>query len=95
MRCDSDGLRFTPRLPPALSRISFGLNWHGRQLRVEIRAEEAEYRLVGGPPMRLTHHGEQLALADAPAVRPIPPAEFVEPVEQPYGRAPRARHPGG
>jgi alpha,alpha-trehalose phosphorylase len=95
MRCDSDGLRFFPRLPPALSRISFGLNWHGRQLRVEIRAEEAEYKLVSGPPMRLQHHGESLALADAPVVRPISVAESVEPVEQPYGRAPRARHPGG
>ncbi len=95
MRCDSDGLRFFPRLPPALSRISFGLNWHGRQLRVEIRAEEAEYQLVSGPPMRLQHHGESLALADAPVVRPIATAEPVEPVEQPYGRAPRARHPGG
>jgi len=95
MQCDAEGLRFAPRLPPALSRISFGLNWHDRQLRVEIRQEEAEYRLVGGAPMRLWHHGEQVALADAPAVRPIPLAEPVEPVEQPYGRAPRARHPGG
>jgi alpha,alpha-trehalose phosphorylase len=95
MRCDSDGLRFFPRLPPALSRISFGLNWHGRQLRVEIRAEEAEYKLVSGPPMRLQHHGESLALAEAPVVRPITVVEPVEPVEQPYGRAPRARHPGG
>ena len=48
-----------------------------------------------GPPMRLQHHGESLALADAPVVRPIATAEPVEPVEQPYGRAPRARHPGG
>jgi alpha,alpha-trehalose phosphorylase len=94
MRCDSDGLRFAPRLPPALSRISFGLNWRGRQLRVEIRADETEYRLVGGAPMRLTHHDEQVALADAPVVRPIPALEPVEPVEQPYGRTPRARHPG-
>jgi alpha,alpha-trehalose phosphorylase len=94
MRCDSDGLRFAPRLPPALSRISFGLNWRGRRLRVEIRADETEYRLVGGAPMRLTHHDEQVALADAPVVRPIPALEPVEPVEQPYGRAPRARHPG-
>src|SRR5947209_11440565 len=89
MQCVGEGLRFLPRLPPALSRISFGLNWHGRQLRVEIRPEEAEYRLVSGPPMRLQHHGASLALADAPVVRPIPPAEPVEPVEQPYGRAPR------
>jgi alpha,alpha-trehalose phosphorylase len=95
MQYDNGGLSFAPRLPPALSRISFGLNWQGRQLRVEIRQDEAEYRLVSGPPMRLRHHGEPLALADAPQVRPIPPAEFVEPVEQPYGRAPKPRHPGG
>ena len=88
------GAGVPPRLPPALSRISFGLNWRGRQLRVEIRADETEYRLVGGAPMRLTHHDEQVALADAPVVRPIPALEPVEPVEQPYGRTPRARHPG-
>jgi alpha,alpha-trehalose phosphorylase len=95
MRSDGNGLSFSPRLPPALSRISFGLRWQGRSLRVDIRQEEVEYRLVAGPPLRLRHHGQQLALADDPQVRPIPPAEPVEPVEQPYGRAPRARHPGG
>ena len=52
------------------------------------RHEEAEYGLVGGPPMRLRHFGEQVALADAPAVRAIPAPDYVEPVEQPYGRAP-------
>jgi alpha,alpha-trehalose phosphorylase len=95
MQYDNGGLLFSPRLPSALSRISFGLKWQGRQLRVEIRPEEAEYRLVSGPPMRLRHHGEPLALADDPQVRPVPPAEFAEPVEQPHGRAPKARHPGG
>jgi alpha,alpha-trehalose phosphorylase len=94
MRLDNGGIAFAPQLPPALSRISFGLKWQGRQLRVEIRPGEAEYRLVSGPPMRLRHHGEPLALADAPQVRPIPPCEVVEPVEQPYGRVPTARHPG-
>ncbi|HZG90239.1 MAG TPA: glycosyl hydrolase family 65 protein [Pseudonocardia sp.] len=95
MRNDGSGLQFSPRLPPALSRISFGLHWQGRSLRVEIRPDEAEYRLVSGPPMRLKHHGEALALAEDPQVRPIGPAPWVEPVEQPQGRAPRARHPGG
>lgn len=94
MRCDADGLRFEPRLPAALSRISFGLMWQGRRLRVEIRADEAEYRLVDGPPMRLRHHGEPVALADTPVVAPLPPFEPGEPVEQPFGRAPKARHPG-
>ncbi|MCX6467447.1 MAG: glycoside hydrolase family 65 protein [Pseudonocardiales bacterium] len=95
MQCDSGGLRFAPRLPPALSRIAFGLRWQGRQLRVEIHRDEAQYQLVDGPPMRLSHHGEPLALAGDPVTRPIPELERVEPVEQPFGRAPKARHPGG
>jgi alpha,alpha-trehalose phosphorylase len=94
MRMDESGIGFAPRLPPALTRISFGLRWQGRQLRVEIRPEEAEYRLVSGPPMRLRHHGEAIALDEEPQVLPIPALEPVEPVEQPYGRGPRARHPG-
>ncbi len=84
-----------PRLPPALSRLSFGLLWQGRQLRITITPDEAEYQLVSGPPMRLRHHGEPVALAEDPVIRPIPAPDYVEPVEQPYGRAPRARHPGG
>jgi alpha,alpha-trehalose phosphorylase len=95
MEFDSSGLSFAPQLPPALSKISFGLGWQGRQLRVSITANEAEYHLVSGPPMRLRHHGEPLALADTPVVRPLPEPPFVDPVEQPYGRAPQARHPGG
>jgi alpha,alpha-trehalose phosphorylase len=94
MQCDSSGLRFAPRLPPALSRISFGLLWQGRRLRVEMRQDEAEYTLVTGPPMRLRHHGEPVALAGDPVTLPVPPVEPVEPVEQPYGRAPKSRHPG-
>jgi alpha,alpha-trehalose phosphorylase len=95
MQCDSDGLRFAPRLPPALSRISFGLTWQGRRLRVEIRGDEAEYRLVDGPPMRLHHHGEPIALSGEPVTVAVPHVEPVEPVEQPFGRAPKSRHPGG
>src|SRR4029078_3663985 len=68
MQCDFDGLRFAPPLPPALSSLSIGLNWHDRQLRVEIRQEEADYRLVGGAPMRLWDHGGPGAPAGAPAV---------------------------
>jgi alpha,alpha-trehalose phosphorylase len=94
MRCDATGLRFAPRLPPALSRLAFGLKWQGRQIRVTITADEAEYQLVSGPPMRLRHHGEPVALAEDAEIRPIPAPDYVEPVEQPFGRAPRARHPG-
>jgi alpha,alpha-trehalose phosphorylase len=95
MVCDASGLRFAPQLPPAIARISFGMLWQGRQLRVEVTAGATEYRLVSGPPMRLSHHGEPLALADAPVTRPNPETQWVDPVEQPYGKAPRVRHPGG
>ena len=95
MHCDANGITFAPRLPPALTRISFGLTWHGRKLRVELTPEETEYTLVDGPPMRLEHHGEPVALDTEPVRLPIPPIDPVDPVEQPYGRAPRARHPGG
>jgi len=94
MICDSTGLRFAPRLPPALTHLSFGMRWHGRRLRIDVTRDEAEYTLVDGLPMRLRHHGEALALADAPVRRPIPPLEPVEPVEQPFTRAPKARHRG-
>ena len=60
---------------------------------MSITADEAEYRLVSGPPMRLRHHGEPLALADAPVVRPLPEPPFVDPVEQPHGRAPAGPAP--
>ncbi|GEL21415.1 glycosyl hydrolase [Pseudonocardia sulfidoxydans NBRC 16205] len=94
MRTDRDGISFAPRLPSPLPRISFGVLWQGRSLRVTMTADEVEYRLVSGPPMRLRHHGEALALADAPVVRDMPPVPAVEPVEQPHGRGPRRRHPG-
>ena len=92
MRCEADGLSFAPVLPPSLSRISFGLKWQGRRLRVTITPEEVEYQLHEGAPMRLRHHGEPIALdGEAPVTAPVPAPEWVEAVEQPHGRAPRQR----
>ena len=91
MRCDADGLSFAPVLPAALSRVSFGLRWQGRQIRVVITQGEAEYHLVSGAPMRLRHHDEPVALDEEPVSMPLPAVEWVEPVEQPHGRAPHHR----
>ena len=76
MQCDSDGLRFAPRLPPALSRISFGLQL-ARPAAARRDPPGGGGVPAGGRRRRCgcRHHGEQVALADAPAVRPIPPAE--------------------
>jgi alpha,alpha-trehalose phosphorylase len=94
MVCDATGLAFAPVLPSELSRVSFGLRYQGRHIRVTITQEDAEYRLVSGPPMRLRHYDEPIALAEEPQVRKLPAPPFVDPVEQPYGRAPRQRHHG-
>lgn len=91
MRCEADGLSFAPALPSSLSRVAFGLKWQGRRIRVQITAEEVEYQLLDGSPMRLHHHDEPIALSDEPVTVPLPPAQWVEPVEQPHGRAPRQR----
>ena len=91
MRCEADGLSFAPVLPSALSRVSFGLRWQGRQIRVTITPSETEYQLVSGAPMRLRHHDEPVALDGEPVSLPVPATDWVEPVEQPYGRAPRQR----
>ncbi|MFP5021788.1 glycoside hydrolase family 65 protein [Pseudonocardia phyllosphaerae] len=92
MRCELDGLSFAPGLPSSLSRIAFGLKWQGRRIRVSITPDEVEYQLLDGAPMRFRHHGEPIALDDEqPVTVAIPPQEWVEPVEQPYGRAPRSR----
>ena len=95
MRAEQDKLSFAPRIPPALTRINFGLRYQGRMLRVEITHEQATYTLVDGPPLRIHHHGEALQLSSDPVSRPVPPPPVVDPVEQPPGRGPRARHPGG
>jgi len=73
---DHDGtLSFAPRLPEALTRLSFGLSYQGRQLRVEVGREQASYVLVDGPPLDTSHHGETITMsAKESVVRVIPPA---------------------
>jgi alpha,alpha-trehalose phosphorylase len=90
---DHDGrLTFAPRLPSALSRLSFRLNFQGRCLLVDIRADAATYELLSGDRLRTSHHGEDLTVEPgAPVTRPVPAAPVVEPVTQPAGRAPRRR----
>ena len=47
------------------------------------------------PPMRLRHHGEPLALADAPVVRPIPEPPLSTPSSSPTAAPRRPATPGG
>jgi alpha,alpha-trehalose phosphorylase len=95
MCCDAEGLRFAPRLGPGLGRVSFGMRWQGRQLRVRLDHHEACYRLITGNPLPLRHHGERFDLGTEPVTLPIPAAPPVESVHQPPGREPHSRHQQG
>jgi alpha,alpha-trehalose phosphorylase len=89
---DDGGLAFAPRLPEALTRITFRLRWRGRRLRVQIAPGQAEYRLLEGAELTLSHYGQLMTVtADSPQVAPIPPIAPRDQLAQPVGREPLAR----
>ena len=74
------GCAFAPRLPPALSRISFGLSWHGRQLRVEIHRRRRSTGWSAARRCGCRTTASRSRWPTPPRCGPIPPAEPVEPV---------------
>ena len=97
MRDHSGHLTFAPRLPQNLSRLRFRIMFSGRTLVVDIHrdgpdatAEAATYRLLVGDPMETMHHGTPVSLRVGSEVTfPVPSSPSVDPVTQPFGRAPR------
>jgi alpha,alpha-trehalose phosphorylase len=86
-------LKFTPRLPEALSRLVFRLTFRGRRLRIDISHSQARYTLVEGEPLEIEHHGQKLMLDGRPLTRRIPPAPNLPRPKQPPGREPARRRP--
>jgi alpha,alpha-trehalose phosphorylase len=85
-------LKFAPKLPRGITRISFTVGFHGQPVRIEINQATATYTLADGPPMRLTHHGRELSLtAGEPQTAEIPPFPEPERLSQPPGREPVTR----
>jgi alpha,alpha-trehalose phosphorylase len=92
MRDDNATLTFAPRLPPALTRITFRLSYRGSHFVVELDQHNARYRLLAGGEVRTSHHGEPITIAPGePVTRPIPPAPQHPAPSQPAGRAPHRR----
>jgi alpha,alpha-trehalose phosphorylase len=89
MRDYGDTLRFAPRLPSRLIRLSFGIVYRGRRLRIEVRADSATYELIDGEPLELIHHGERVTVsAEEPLALAVPPAP-----NRPVPRSPAGREP--
>jgi alpha,alpha-trehalose phosphorylase len=87
---DHDGaMTFAPRLPSALTRLTFRLCFRDRRLKVEVTPEQATYSLLAGKPLDIAHHGDSLTVrSGAPATAAIPSAPMLEPPTQPPGREP-------
>ncbi len=94
---DHDGhLSFKPRLPAELTRLSFGLIFKARSLRVEVTHRQATYSLKRGDPLEITHYAEQLEVSgEKPVTRPLPRIPAREAPKQPPGREPHRAHPQG
>jgi alpha,alpha-trehalose phosphorylase len=92
MRNRDGTLSFTPRLPPGLTRLAFGLCFRQRRLRVEVTHEQARYSLRHGAPLQITHHGQTINITThRPVTRQIPEIAAGEAPKQPAGRSPRPR----
>jgi alpha,alpha-trehalose phosphorylase len=85
-------LSFSPRLPQALTRLTFRLCFRGRRLLVEVGPEQAAYSLLQGSSLEIVHHGEKTTVdGQRPQTCPIPPPPSRETPGQPPGRAPQRR----
>jgi alpha,alpha-trehalose phosphorylase len=87
---------FAPRLPPALTRLTFSVMLRGRHLRVEVGPASVTYLVDGdGPPLQISHHGTPVSVAPGqPETRDIPALPDRPHPSQPPGRAPVHRGPG-
>jgi alpha,alpha-trehalose phosphorylase len=95
LRDSRPDLSFAPRLPGELTRLAFKITRRHQTLAVDIRAATVTYTLLGGQPMRITHHGEQITVPPSdPVTRPVPAlAAPPAPAAQPPGREPARRPP--
>ena len=96
MRDHDATLSFTPLLPEGLTRLSFGLCFRDRRLKVEVKHHQARYSLLAGPPLQIIHHGQAIIVTTHQAVsRAIPKLAAGEAPSQPFGRRPARRRPAG
>jgi alpha,alpha-trehalose phosphorylase len=90
---DHDGkLSFTPRLPPNLTRLEFGICFRERRLKVHVNHEHAHYSLTQGSPLEITHHDQAITVSTAdPVSCAIPEISPGNAPQQPPGRSPTRR----
>ncbi|MEU9886889.1 glycosyl hydrolase family 65 protein [Sphaerisporangium sp. NPDC051011] len=92
MRHHGGVLRFAPRLPSALTGLSFTVSLLGRRLTVSADQKSATYTLLDGEPLKIVHYGKPDVVTNgAPITCAIPPAFPGPAPTQPPGRRPAHR----
>jgi alpha,alpha-trehalose phosphorylase len=96
MRDGGEHPRFAPQLPEELSRLSFGVLWRGRRLRVTVTREAATYTVDGDGSFVLEHHGERAEVSPNEPLRlSVAPLPTSARPSQPRHRIPARRHADG
>jgi alpha,alpha-trehalose phosphorylase len=92
MRDSGGELRFAPKLPEQITRLVFRLCFRGSSFAVEVKPDQATYRLISGEPLEVKHYDSSVRLTqDSPESRAIPAVTRREPPALPAGREPRHR----
>ena len=69
-----DSVKFQPRLPIRVRRMTFPLQVRGASLSVDVTAEHATYTLLEGGPVSIQHFDETFTLSPGLSVtQPVPP----------------------
>jgi alpha,alpha-trehalose phosphorylase len=85
-------LTFRPRLPEALRRLAFNLQFKDHVVKLEVEHTHVSYRLLEGDALEIRHYDETVELTSDRAVRrSIPRLPPMEAPTQPAGRAPVRR----
>jgi alpha,alpha-trehalose phosphorylase len=94
MRAERGRLKFAPRLPAGLTRLTFRVMYRGSCLVVRTDGRTATYRIRAGAPLEVCHHGEVIEVTEEPVERPIEPLPTRPRPHQPAGREPERRGQG-
>jgi alpha,alpha-trehalose phosphorylase len=99
MRRTVDSLSFAPQLPEGITRLSFGVVFRGRRLRVEVTPASTTYSLKAGEEFEFLHLQQKVMVAQGrPAVLKSVVSDAsvnASPPSQPVGRAPAHRMANG
>jgi alpha,alpha-trehalose phosphorylase len=93
MRARNKQLSFAPWLPAGIGRLAFRIRYRGRRVAVTVRPTSATYEVLEGPPITITHHGDEVKVGTKAVRKGIPPAPRLPRPTQPKGREPRRRVP--